>query len=49
MLYCPNQTVRIKQTVKYEDYKQFKAESVITVGDEVPDPGAAPPPTAPKK
>jgi hypothetical protein len=49
MLYFSNQTVRIKQTVKYEDYRQFKAESVITVGDEVPDPAAAPPPTAPKK
>lgn len=47
MLYFDNQTVRIRQTVKYEEYKQFKAESVITVGDEVPEPAA--PPTAPKK
>ena len=28
-------TVRIRQTVRYEDYKQFGAESKITVGGEV--------------
>jgi hypothetical protein len=31
---------RIKQTVRYEDYKQFKASTTITFGDEV-DPGQA--------
>lgn len=34
-LYFPEQVVRIRQTVKYEDYKQFGAESKITVGEEV--------------
>jgi len=34
-LHFPDQTVRIKQTVKYEDYKQFGAESKIIVGEEV--------------
>lgn len=46
-LYFPGQTVRIRQTVRYEDYKQFGAESKIIVGDEV-DP-AKPQPEAPKK
>ena len=39
--------VRIKLTVRYEDYKQFKSESTITFGDEVKDPGAAAPENAP--
>ncbi|HYP08934.1 MAG TPA: hypothetical protein VER03_22080 [Bryobacteraceae bacterium] len=45
-----NQTgdVRIKLTVKYEDYKRFKAESAITFGDEVTAPTPAPTP-APSK
>jgi len=30
----------IRQTIKYEDYKQFKADSVITFGDAVEDPPA---------
>ena len=31
----------MKLTVKYEDYKQFKADTTITFGDEVkPDPKA---------
>jgi hypothetical protein len=49
MLYFPGQTVRIKQTVKYEDYKQFKSESVITFGEEVTDPAKPAPPAQPKK
>jgi hypothetical protein len=41
-----NQTgdVRIKLTVKYEDYKRFKAESAITFGEEVTTPPPATPP-----
>ncbi|MGH9631230.1 MAG: hypothetical protein ACRD7E_23240, partial [Bryobacteraceae bacterium] len=41
---------RIRLTVKYEDYKQFKTESVITVGEEVkpPEPKSEPKPE-PKK
>lgn len=46
-LYFTGQTVRIKQTVKYEDYKQFGAQSTITVGGEVTEPAPAPAP--PKK
>jgi hypothetical protein len=38
--------VRIKLTVRYEDYKQFKADTVITFGDEVtPDGQPKPAPT----
>jgi hypothetical protein len=48
-LYFADQTVRVKQTVKYEDYKQFGAESKITVGGEVPEPSPAPTPAPPKK
>jgi hypothetical protein len=58
-LHFPEQTVRIRQTVKYEDYKQFGAESKITVGGEVdpnkPDSGNKPeepklaPPLAPRR
>ena len=33
---------RIRQTIRYEDYKQFKAESKITFGDEVKDQAAPP-------
>jgi len=32
-LHFSNQDVRIKQTVKYEDYKQFKSTTSITFGD----------------
>ena len=36
--------VRVKLTVKYEDYKRFKADTTITFGGEVtPDPKAQPP------
>jgi hypothetical protein len=49
-LYFTGQTVRIRQTVKYEDYKQFGAESKIIVGGEVTEPAPAPaPPAAPPK
>src|SRR5690349_11103114 len=45
--------VRIKQIVKYEDYKQFKASTSITFGDPVDDQKKEPAPTpatpAPKK
>jgi hypothetical protein len=34
---------RIRLSVKYEDYKQFKSDVKITFGDEVAQPGAAPP------
>lgn len=43
-LYFEDSVVRLKMRVKYEDYKQFKGESTITFGEEVP---ASPP--APKK
>jgi hypothetical protein len=42
-LHFAGQTVRIKQTVKYEDYKQFKSDVKITFGDEVEQPPAAKP------
>ena len=37
----------IKQTIKYEDYKQFRSDVKITFGEEVADP--AKPPTPPAK
>jgi hypothetical protein len=51
VLYFQNAAVPIKQTIRYEDYKQFKSDVKITFGDEVtdaakpeaPKPGAAPP------
>jgi hypothetical protein len=50
-LYFPDSVVRMKQTVKYEDYKQFKSDVKITFGDEVTDPAktdqAKPPATPP--
>jgi hypothetical protein len=46
-LYFEDSVVRLKMRVKYEDYKQFKGETTITFGDEVP---ATPPkPEPPKK
>lgn len=36
-LHFSNNDVRIKQTVKYEDYKQFKSTTTITFGDTVDD------------
>jgi hypothetical protein len=41
--------VRIKLTVKYEDYKRFKAESAITFGEEVTTPPTAQPQAPPAK
>lgn len=37
------QDTRIRETVKYEDYKQFKAQSTITFGGDEDDKKAAPP------
>ena len=34
-LHFKESDVRMRQTVKYEDYKQFKADTTITFGDEV--------------
>jgi hypothetical protein len=34
---------RIRQTIRYEDYKQFKSDVTITFGDEVKDKPAPPP------
>ena len=31
--FANGQNTRVKQTVRYEDYKQFKAESTITFGE----------------
>ena len=46
-LYFEDSVVRLKMRVKYEDYKQFKGQSTITFGEEVP---ATPPkPETPKK
>ncbi|HEY7336407.1 MAG TPA: hypothetical protein VH639_16060 [Bryobacteraceae bacterium] len=36
-LHFKDKDVRMKETVRYEDYKQFKASSTITFGDEVND------------
>ncbi len=35
-LYFEDSVVRLKMRVKYEDYKQFKGQSTITFGEEVP-------------
>jgi hypothetical protein len=44
-LHFRNGPVRIKMTVKYEDYKQFKSDVNIQYGDEVsPDKGKTPEP-----
>lgn len=40
---------RIRMTVKYEDYKQFKSESQIKYGDVAEPPAAPAPPAPPKK
>ena len=51
-LHFKDQSVRVKQTVRYEDYKQFKSDVIIKYGDAVDDkkpdqnpqlPGKAPP------
>jgi hypothetical protein len=36
-LHFKDMDVRMKQTIKYEDYKQFKSDTKITYGDEVKD------------
>jgi len=41
-LHFPEFDQRIKQTVRYEDYKQFRATSTITFGDDVAPTKAAP-------
>jgi hypothetical protein len=41
-LHFKNSDVRMKQTVKYENYKRFKADTTITFGDEVDDKSKAP-------
>ena len=41
------QTARIRQTIRYEDYKQFGAESKITFGDEAKDNAVPVPSTVP--
>lgn len=40
--------VRIKLTVRYDDYKRFKADTTITFGDEVKPDAPAPTPAPPK-
>jgi hypothetical protein len=42
-LHFKNSDVRMKQTVKYEDYKQFKSDTKITFGDAVDDKETKPP------
>ncbi|MDW8356272.1 MAG: hypothetical protein RMK57_17380, partial [Bryobacterales bacterium] len=50
ILYFQGGPQPIRQTIKYEDYKQFKSDVKITFGDEVASPASsAPPPAAPKK
>jgi hypothetical protein len=43
------QNARIRETVKYEDYKQFKSSTTITFGDPVEEAKPAPAPAPPKK
>jgi hypothetical protein len=40
VLHFKDMEQRIRMTVKYEDYKQFRANTTITFGEEVKDPGA---------
>jgi len=47
VLVFENGAVPIKQTIKYEDYKQFKSDTKITFGDEVKDPPPTPAPVKP--
>ena len=48
-LHFKENDVRIRQTVKYEDYKRFKAESTITFGGAADDPKTEPAPAPVKK
>jgi hypothetical protein len=45
-LYFRDNTAHVKMTVKYQDYKQFKADTNIKYGDDVAPPPAS---TTPKK
>lgn len=49
VLQFKQENVRIKETVRYEDYKQFKAQSTIRFEDEAPTPPPAKPPTTKKQ
>jgi len=46
-LHFEDSSPRVRMSVKYEDYKQFKAESKIIVGTEVPDAVPQPDPKKP--
>jgi hypothetical protein len=46
-LFFRDNTARIKMTVTYKDYKQFKSDINIKYGDEVSQPGTAKPPAKP--
>jgi len=48
-LFFRDNTARIKMTVRYQDYKQFKSDVNIKYGDEVTQPGQAQPQPPPKK
>src|SRR6185369_10198205 len=48
-LFFRDNTARIKMTVRYQDYKQFKSDVNIKYGDEVVQPGQAQPQPPPKK
>jgi outer membrane lipoprotein-sorting protein len=48
-LHFPEFDQRLKQTVRYEDYKQFKATTTITFGDEVEQPKQEKKPDSPAK
>ena len=48
-LHFPEFDQRIKQTVRYEDYKQFRATTTITFGDEVEQPKQEKKPDTPAK
>jgi hypothetical protein len=48
-LHFPEFDQRLKETVRYEDYKQFKASSTITFGDEVEAPKPEPAKPGPAK
>jgi hypothetical protein len=41
--------VRIRETVKYQDYKRYEGKSTIRYGDVVEDKKTAPPPATKKK
>jgi hypothetical protein len=48
-LYFEGSRPSVRMTVRYEDYKQFKAESKIIVVDEEQPAKPVPPATPPKK